>query len=80
MNTRLCRISCIESGEYEVIVDIDDERQTMLCRIIEHGGMRIVQPQPDLMSRLTFSPRLLAAAILAFDDVRRDGASRCPSP
>jgi hypothetical protein len=80
MNTRLCRIGCTESGEYEVVLDIDDERQTMLCRVIEHGGMRVVQPQPDLMSRLTFSPRLLVAAILAFDDVRKGGASRYPSP
>jgi hypothetical protein len=72
-HSRLCRISCTDADEYEVVLDIDDERQTMLCRVVECDGMRVVQPRPDLMSRLTFSPRLLAAAILAFDEARKEG-------
>jgi hypothetical protein len=73
MSTRLRSISSIEDHDYEVILEIDGQCQSMRCRVVECNGIRAVQPEPDLMSRLAFSPRLLAAAVLAFDDVATQG-------
>jgi hypothetical protein len=67
MSSKLVSITRHDTNEYEVILDIDGVRQAMLCRVFEHHGVRVVQPRPDLMSQLTFSPRLLAAAVLAFE-------------
>lgn len=72
MVTRLYSITCTELDEYEVVLDVDGLRQSMRCRVVECDGIRVVQPDPDYMSRLTFSPRLLVAAILAFDDARKE--------
>ena len=44
----------------------------MLCRVVEHTGLRVVQPSPDLTTTLPFSPRLLAAAVIAFDLARTE--------
>lgn len=79
MTVRLHSISCTESGDYVVILDIDGAQRSMRCRVVDQGGVRVVQPEPDLMTRLPFSPRLLAAAVLAFDDVRRQYDRQVPS-
>jgi hypothetical protein len=71
MTVRLHSISCTETEEYEVILDVDGAQQSMRCRVVEHAGIRVVEPDPDFMTRLPFSPRVLAAALLAFDDARK---------
>ncbi|MCW5831695.1 MAG: hypothetical protein KIS78_04480 [Labilithrix sp.] len=75
MSTILHSISRIDGDRdvYEVILDVDGRRQSMLCRVVEHTGIRVVQPTPDLISTLPFAPRLLVAAVLAFDDARKEG-------
>ena len=72
MSTHLYAISCTESDDYEVVLDVDGQRHSMRCRIVESGGVRAVQPEPDLLSRLPFSPRALVAAVLAFDDAQKE--------
>ncbi len=74
MSTQLHSISRTEHDAevYEVIVDVDGQRHSMLCRVIEHTGVRVVQPNPDLLSTLPFPPRVVVAAVLAFDDARRE--------
>jgi len=41
----------------------------MVCTIVDQHGVRAVRPQPDLMMPLGIHPRLIAAAIVAFDAV-----------
>jgi len=73
MTTRLdaIRRSGRDSSDYEVILEVDGEPRSILCRVVEHTGIRVVQPTPDLMSTLSFDPRLLVAAVLAFDEARK---------
>lgn len=74
MSTRLHSIRWVASSEYEVSLQDDDGAlRTMICRVVGQQGIRVVQPRPDLMSNLAFSPRLLTAAILAFDSARTSG-------
>jgi hypothetical protein len=70
MNQGLHLIRFVEPDLYEVAVDLEGERRTMHCRVIDHGGIRIVRPTPDLTSSLPFDPRLLAAAVIAFANAR----------
>ena len=76
MKTKLVSISFVAPGEYDVILDVDGETIVMRCRIAEIKGIRIVQPRPDLLSRLAFDPRILAAAVLAFDAAREAGTAQ----
>lgn len=73
VTARLLSISRVHAQEYEyeVRLEFGDEQRAMRCRVAEHAGIRVVQPEPDFMAELTFSPRLLAAAVLAFDEVAR---------
>lgn len=72
VSTHLYSICCTESDDYEVVIDVDGQKQSMRCRVVESRGIRVVQPQPDLLSRLPFSPRVLVAAVLAFDKARKE--------
>jgi hypothetical protein len=71
MSATLRSISSTDSDDYEVVLDLDGRPQSMRCRVVERQGIRVVQPEPDLLSRLPFPPRVLVAAVLAFDEVRR---------
>jgi hypothetical protein len=57
---------------YAVILEVDGEQRSILCRVLEHTGIRLVQPTPDIMSTLPFHPRLIVAAVLAFDEARKE--------
>ena len=61
-----------DADVYEVVLDVDGQLQSMLCRVTEHTGIRVVQPNPDLLSTLPFPPELVVAAVLAFDDARKE--------
>lgn len=73
MKTSLCSIARTDTDDdvYEVFLELDGHRQSMRCRVVEHTGIRVVQPSPDLISTLPFPPRLLVAAVLAFDEARK---------
>jgi hypothetical protein len=68
--TGLYSISCTDSEAYEVVVEIDGERRSMRCRVVEDDGIRVVQPEPDLLFTLPISTRLVVAAVIAFDAAR----------
>jgi hypothetical protein len=67
MTARLLSISrTTEKDVYDVMLEIDGRPESMRCQVIEHEGIRAVQPMPDLSWHLPFNPKLLAAAVLAF--------------
>ncbi|MBX3263013.1 MAG: hypothetical protein KF782_25280 [Labilithrix sp.] len=78
MSTTLHSISRTEGDRdvYEVVLDVDGQRQSMLCRVVEHTGIRVVRPTPDLMSTFPFPPRLLVAAVLAFDSAQKEAGAQ----
>lgn len=74
MMTRLLSISCTDvDDEYDVVIEADGVRESMICRVVDRGGVRTVQARPDLMSSLPFSPRRLAAVVIAFDAACKAG-------
>jgi hypothetical protein len=73
MTTRLLSITRISDGMYDVVFEVEGARQGMVCTIVDQNGIRAVRPQPDLMMQLGIQPRLIAAAIVAFDTVCASG-------
>jgi hypothetical protein len=71
MNAKLHSITWVQGLEYDVTLFLRDDELTMRCTVTSvGGGIRMVQPVPDLMAVLGVSPRLITAAVLAFDAVR----------
>jgi hypothetical protein len=56
--------------EYDVVVEIGGNVVSACCRVVDYNGIRVVQQKSDLLSKLTFDPRKLVAAIVAFDAAR----------
>lgn len=69
MSARLRSVVWVRAHEYEVTLELDGRLSHCLCRVTEHAGVRLVQATPDLLADLAFSPRLLAAALIAIDVV-----------
>ncbi len=77
MTTKLSSISRSDTVDvYDVSLEVDGQRRSMRCRVVEHTGLRVVQPTPDLLSTLSFPPSLLVAAVLAFDAAARIESDR----
>ncbi len=74
MTSRLRSITRLHAGEYELVFDEGGLTRPMVCAVVDVDGIRVVKPHPDLMTSVGVSPRLIAAAVLAFDaTVRNDG-------
>lgn len=67
MNAVLRSITRIRAGEYDVVFDVNDGSRTMRCTVAEVDGIRAVEGNPDLLCSLGVWPRLIAAAVGAFD-------------
>lgn len=67
MSARFHSIARVQEHAYEVTFELDGRQRSMLCKVIDADGVRVVRPEPDLMVSLGISPRLVAAAVLAFD-------------
>lgn len=71
MSTRMTSIVLVTDHEYEVIFDVDGTSRRCICRVAEEDGIRVVEPFPDIFATLAIPPRLIAAAVLAFDVANR---------
>jgi hypothetical protein len=69
---RIHSITWIRSRDYEVVFDFDGETKSMMCSVLEYEGVRVVESHGGLTLKLRTDPRLVAAAVLAFDAVRED--------
>ena len=56
---------------YEVQLEEDGQIESIRCRVVDHAGFRLVEP--SAVPNLAFSPRLLAAVVIAFDAARKGG-------
>lgn len=71
MSTLLRSIIWVRAHEYEVTFHVDGAARTCICTVSEQDGLRFVQATPDFLSTIGVSPRSVAAAVLAFDLVRK---------
>lgn len=67
MMTRLRSIVWKQARDYEVTFDVDGTQRQCICTIIEDG---LVEAEPEILTKLGIWPRLAAAAVCAFDEVR----------
>lgn len=67
MSTRLSSIVWVRAREYEVTLDVGGATRRCTCSVSEQDGVRFVEAVPDFLAKLTVSPRLIAAAVLAVD-------------
>lgn len=67
MSSALARISAISADAYAV--ELDDSGPTLaVCRVIDHDGIRLVRPEPDIFAMGLADARTTASAVLAFHD------------
>lgn len=67
-------ITYVQPRVYDVVFTRDGEAKTVRCSVIEHAGITVVQPAPDIfMSGEAGPPREIFAAVLAFDRARAAG-------
>jgi hypothetical protein len=69
MSTRLSSIVWVRTHEYEVTFDVEGITRRCTCSVAVQDGVRFVEAVPDFLSALGVPPRLVAAAVLAFDGV-----------
>lgn len=80
MSARLRSITWISPHGYSLVFDVDGATRTCACKVIEHAGIRLVQAEPDFLFELGISPRLIAAAVIAVDQVNDAGPADAPAP
>jgi hypothetical protein len=68
--TLLTSISRLDEHRYAVTLEVDGTAQRMVCHVRREDGIEFVQSTPDLTMSTGLSPRLLAAALCAFDAAR----------
>lgn len=69
---RIHSITWIHARDYELVFDFDGDLRSMTCSVLEYEGVPVVEPHGGLVLETRIDPRLVAAAVLAFDAVRED--------
>ncbi len=71
--TRLRLIARTGPREYRVVIEVDGQVQTCVCQALRDGQIRYVRSVPPILDSFEVSPKLIAAAVLAFDEVESSG-------
>jgi hypothetical protein len=68
VTTGIRAIEVVGPGTYELALAGEPPGRRVRCTVVERGGVRAVQPEPDVFITGELPARPVAAAVLAFHD------------
>jgi hypothetical protein len=67
MQARLISITYLSEHKYTVVIGTPTENLSCVCTVSNSGDIRYLNSEPSIWHTLSFDPRLLVNAVLAFD-------------